>query len=79
MPPALPTAEPAPPSGLASRVAAERRESLEQLIAHGVDDSDVPAVTNLLQDPERDLDGEILLGLADVDELSFHSGFTLRV
>src|SRR6266540_3964578 len=43
----------AEPPGLASRVAAERRRALEEMMARGIADVDVAGVSRLLQDPER--------------------------
>src|SRR6266508_2198302 len=43
----------AEPPGLASRVAAERRRALEEMMARGIADVDVAAVSRMLQDPER--------------------------
>src|SRR5262249_36114662 len=48
--PAAPAEENA---GLQSRVATDRRRALDELVARGLTDDDIPAVAGLLQDPER--------------------------
>jgi HEAT repeat protein len=49
--------------GLQSRVAADRRRALEEIVARGVTDDDVPAVAGLLQDPERGIRLDALMAL----------------